>query len=67
VIRERLGFNDDSARKSFDEIGLNMGLTRERIRQLERKAAIKLRKLNFDWKEYWRKMADETAEGKEAE
>jgi RNA polymerase primary sigma factor len=42
VIRMRFGF--DSEKKTFDEIGNSMGISRERVRQLEMKALKKLRK-----------------------
>lgn len=41
VLRERYGFDDDE--KTLDEVGAEMDVTRERIRQIETKALRKLR------------------------
>lgn len=42
VIRKRFGF-DDGIPKTLEEIGLELGVTRERIRQIENKGLRKLR------------------------
>lgn len=43
IVRARFGFSD-GRQHSLSEIGRNLGLTRERIRQLEREALAKLKK-----------------------
>ena len=43
VIRLRFGLDDDRER-TLEEIGMEFGVTRERIRQIEAKALVKLRK-----------------------
>ena len=50
VIRLRFGF-DDSKRYTLEEIGEILGVTRERVRQIESKALRKL-KNNFEVKKY---------------
>ncbi|MBI4050256.1 MAG: sigma-70 family RNA polymerase sigma factor [Candidatus Doudnabacteria bacterium] len=45
VIRFRFGLNDESRPHSLEEIGAIFGLTRERIRQIEKRALGKLRLL----------------------
>lgn len=42
VIRARYGF-DDGIEKTLEEVGISLGVTRERIRQIENKALEKLR------------------------
>lgn len=42
VIRMRLGFDDNRA-KTLEEVGRELGVTRERIRQIETKAIRRLR------------------------
>ncbi len=42
VIRLRYGLNGDSAPQSLEEIGRRLNLTRERVRQIERKALERL-------------------------
>jgi len=42
IIRSRYGL-DDGIMKTLDQIGADMGVTRERIRQIENKAMSKLR------------------------
>jgi RNA polymerase primary sigma factor len=43
IIRQRFGFAE-GREKTLDQIGQEMGLTRERIRQLQNSALAKLRK-----------------------
>ena len=43
VICHRFGFNDDNEIKTLDQIGKSIGVTRERIRQIETKALNKLK------------------------
>ena len=43
IIRRRFGFNDD-APETLDAIGKVFGVTRERVRQIEAKALLKLKK-----------------------
>jgi RNA polymerase nonessential primary-like sigma factor len=45
IVRMRMGL-DDGDPKTFEAIGQKMGVTRERIRQLEMRAMIKLRSLS---------------------
>ena len=45
VIRMRFGFDNNGTPQTLEEIGNYFGVTRERIRQIERKAIIKLRHL----------------------
>ena len=42
VITLRYGLNGDSAPQSLEEIGRHLNLTRERVRQIERKALERL-------------------------
>lgn len=42
VIRDRFGFDDEKG-KTLEEVGMDIGVTRERIRQIERNALRKLR------------------------
>jgi len=42
VVKLRYGMNGDQEPKSLDEIGRRLGLTRERVRQIEREAMAKL-------------------------
>ena len=48
VIKERFGFVDGSS-PTLDKVGEKMGVTRERIRQIESKA---LRKLKYKVREF---------------
>ena len=45
VIRMRFGFDNNGTPQTLEEVGNYFGVTRERIRQIERKAIIKLRHL----------------------
>lgn len=45
VIRMRFGFDNNGTPQTLEEIGNYFGVTRERIRQIERKAIMKLRHL----------------------
>jgi RNA polymerase primary sigma factor len=43
VVKLRYGFNGDTDPKSLEEIGRRLGLTRERVRQIEHEALAKLK------------------------
>lgn len=43
VVRMRNGLVDDTVQRSFDQIGMVYGVTRERVRQIDSKAMSKLR------------------------
>jgi RNA polymerase sigma factor (sigma-70 family) len=47
VVRQRFGF-DGGRRKTLEEIGASLGVTRERIRQLQIEAIAKLRRAHND-------------------
>ena len=44
IIVERYGLRDNGAKRLLEDIGHDLGLTRERVRQLEAQAIIKMRK-----------------------
>jgi RNA polymerase primary sigma factor len=46
ILRLRFGFEDEP--KTLEEIGRNLGLSRERIRQIEKRAKAKLLSLSTD-------------------
>jgi RNA polymerase primary sigma factor len=59
VIKERLGYNNEGAGKTLEEIGeINMGFTRERARQLEKIAVTKLRNFNLKKEHRWQAKID---------
>jgi RNA polymerase primary sigma factor len=49
VLRLRFGF-DDGREKTLEEVGKEFSITRERVRQIEAKALLKLRNPNFSCK-----------------
>jgi RNA polymerase primary sigma factor len=51
VLRERYGLNEDGVPKTLEQVGKEKRITRERIRQIQKKALNKLR-LRIERKEY---------------
>ena len=51
VLRLRYGLDDDRSR-TLEEVGKQLNVTRERIRQIEAKALRKLKRKNFRMKDY---------------
>ena len=48
ILKERFGLEGDDP-KTLEEVGQEFGVTRERIRQLQKEALVKLRNLMDDW------------------
>ena len=49
VLKLRFGL-DDGREKTLEEVGIEFSITRERVRQIEAKALLKLRDPNFSCK-----------------
>jgi RNA polymerase primary sigma factor len=47
IMYERFGFNEEKVPKTLEEIGLEMGVTRERVRQIQAQALTKLNYKNY--------------------
>ena len=45
IVLERMGYNTEGRVLTLDEVGKKMGVTRERVRQIEEKSLTKIRKL----------------------